>query len=126
MKKYQGTKIVMATPMSSDAALKKNYKVGNHIGEKGYEVVYKDGYHSWSPATVFDETYKACGTFLERLEIERNELNDKLIKLDTFLLSEKFSTLPYEDQQLLKEQYDAMSKYLQILSKRIGRAQQKE
>jgi lysozyme family protein len=37
MKKYQGTKIVMATPMSSDAALKKNYKVGNHIGENGYD-----------------------------------------------------------------------------------------
>lgn len=126
MKKYQGTKIVMATPMSSDAALKKNYKVGNHIGENGYEVAYKDGYRSWSPATVFDEAYKPCGTFLERLEIERNLLNDKLIKLDTFLLSEKFPTLPYEDQQLLKEQSDVMNKYLHILSKRSEKAKQEE
>lgn len=38
------TKIVAAKPMDKD-------------GQEGYEVVYKDGYRSWSPKKAFEEGY---------------------------------------------------------------------
>ena len=58
MEKYIGTKRVMAQPMTADEAVEKGYKVGNHEHEDGYEVEYKDGYKSWSPKEVFEESYK--------------------------------------------------------------------
>lgn len=57
MKKYIGTKEVMAQPMSAEEAVKMGYKVGSNTGN-GYEVEYKDGYKSWSPKEVFEEAYK--------------------------------------------------------------------
>lgn len=41
---YIGTKAVLASPESKD-------------GKEGYKVTYKDGYVSWSPKAVFDESY---------------------------------------------------------------------
>lgn len=46
MTTYIGTKIIQATPM-----------VGAN-GEYGYQVVYEDGYTSWSPKDVFDRAYR--------------------------------------------------------------------
>jgi len=45
MKTYYGTKRIEATP-----ALKE--------GVEGYEVVYADGYKSWSPKDVFEAAYQ--------------------------------------------------------------------
>lgn len=42
---YIGTKIIQATPM--DGAQ----------GQPGYQVVYEDGYSSWSPAHAFERAY---------------------------------------------------------------------
>src|SRR5574344_1435196 len=53
-KEYIGIKKVKAHSMSADEALNKNYKIGNHQGEEGYEVIYENGYKSWSPKTVID------------------------------------------------------------------------
>lgn len=49
MKKYVGTKEVLAHPMTAKEAVEKGYKVGKHENENGYEIEYKDGYKSWSP-----------------------------------------------------------------------------
>lgn len=46
MTTYIGTKIIQATPMA-----------GDH-GQPGYQVVYEDGYTSWSPKDVFDRAYR--------------------------------------------------------------------
>lgn len=46
MTTYIGTKIIQATPM-----------VGAN-GQYGYQVVYEDGYTSWSPKEVFDRAYR--------------------------------------------------------------------
>jgi hypothetical protein len=62
MKKYIGTKEVKAQPMTAKEAIEKGYKVNNHTGD-GYEVEYKDGYKSWSPKEVFEESYKLVDTF---------------------------------------------------------------
>lgn len=43
---YIGTKIIQATPQQ------------NADGRPGYQVVYEDGYISWSPADVFERAYR--------------------------------------------------------------------
>jgi len=45
-RKYIGTKIVTAYPQEKD-------------GTPGYGVIYADGYTSWSPKEVFEESYRA-------------------------------------------------------------------
>lgn len=68
MKKYIGTKVVMAEPMTKIEAEK---VLGRKIAtlkpvtveENGYLVEYKGGYKSWSPKDVFDEAYHEVGSF---------------------------------------------------------------
>ena len=64
MKKFIGTKVIMAEPMTMTEALK---VLGREIKpataeEDGYLVEYKDGYKSWSPKSVFDEAYHEVGS----------------------------------------------------------------
>lgn len=59
MKQYIGTKLVLAKPMTFEAAQKvlgREIKPAT-IEKDGYLVQYKDGYRSWSPKSVFDEAY---------------------------------------------------------------------
>ena len=64
MKKYIGTKVIMAEPMT----MKKAQKVlGRELKpetaeEDGYLVEYKDGYKSWSPKSVFEGAYHEVGS----------------------------------------------------------------
>lgn len=60
----------------------------------------------------------------ERLVMEKQELDDKLIKLKAFCFSPGsavFHGLPEEDRHLLENQYMAMKLYSETLSKRIAR-----
>lgn len=59
MKKYIGTKVIMAMPMTMTEAQKvlgREIKPAT-VEEDGYMVEYKDGYKSWSPKSVFDAAY---------------------------------------------------------------------
>lgn len=59
MKRYIGTKIVLAEPMTADAAIIAGYKTGGHFNDsQGYEVEYEDKYRSWSPKLAFDNAYR--------------------------------------------------------------------
>ena len=63
MKKFIGTKVIMAEPMTREEAQK---VLGREIKpatdeEDGYLVKYKDGYKSWSPKSVFDAAYRKFG-----------------------------------------------------------------
>ena len=64
MKQYTGTKTVKAEPMSMGEAfakklLKKDIKLSDVKKWKaGYLVEYEGGYQSWSPADVFEKSYK--------------------------------------------------------------------
>lgn len=60
MKKYIGTKVIMAEPMTMTEAQK---VLGGELKpatleEDGYLAVYKDGYRSWSPKSVFEGAYE--------------------------------------------------------------------
>lgn len=125
MKKYIGTKLVQATP-----AIRKGGKVylptdaiprTMEVTEKGYKVVYEDGYESWSPKDVFEKAYKVAETFKDRLVIEQKELADKLQKLCVFTDSPKFEETVKDEHQrdLLLQQRNYMGDYLNILNQRI-------
>lgn len=58
-------------------------------------------------------------TFLDRLKTEKNELLDKTTKLGMFLTSEKVKELSDANTLLLKQQFEIMNAYLNILIIRI-------
>lgn len=120
--KYIGKKEVKAIPMTANEAVQKGYKVGNHENEDGYEVEYNDGYKSWSPKQVFDDSYRVADTFLDRLKIENEELSWRIIKLNDFINSEAFANLGSDDRTLLEEQRGIMYSYKRVLEERITKA----
>lgn len=59
MKQYTGTKTLQAEPMTYGEAherglIRENAYVEEYSDNKGYHVVYPDGYESWSPADTFE------------------------------------------------------------------------
>lgn len=128
MKQYTGTKKVKAMPMTMSEAyerklLKEDVRPSECETDKaGYLVEYEDGYQSWSPAEPFDKAYKLSETFLDRLYIEREELELRIKALDSFLekgysyIIEKVGAL---QASLLISQHLCMSGYLNILNSRI-------
>jgi hypothetical protein len=56
----------------------------------------------------------------ERVLEERTQLNDRLVKLDSFLYTEKFNCLSMDDQDLLITQQAIMEQYLDVLDQRIA------
>lgn len=57
MRKYIGTKIVHAEPATGPSG-------------DGYNVVYKDGYKSWSPKEAFEEAYVAIDSIPNKLSLD--------------------------------------------------------
>lgn len=121
MKKYIGTKVIKAEPMTVTEAQVLGVEIKPATVEKnGYLVEYKDGYKSWSPKSVFDETYKPADTFLDRLAVEQQELTEKVDKLRKFLSLEEAQMKVGSFQFVrMTEQLEAMEKYLNILTRRI-------
>lgn len=125
MKKFIGTKVIMAEPMTMKEAQK---VLGREIKpataeEDGYLVEYKDGYKSWSPKSVFDEAYKPCETFLDRMKVELEGELDKFGKGNIFIHSEKFEKLPLIARILLYAQNKTQKMYCDILENRINDAE---
>lgn len=59
--------------------------------------------------------------FKTRLETEKSELEEKLNKLDAFLMSEKVNGVDDVQKALLQVQATSMNTYLQCLKERIER-----
>lgn len=121
MKKYIGTKVIKAEPMTVTEAQVLGVEIKPAtVEENGYLVEYKDGYKSWSPKSVFDETYKPAETFLDRLAVEQQELTEKVDKLRKFLSLEDAQMKVGSFQFVrMTEQLEVMEKYLNILTRRI-------
>lgn len=121
---FRGVKEVKAIPMDEFEAIENGIcrpNEDNHEWRLGYKVVYEDGYESWSPKDVFQKAYKKAETYKDRLEIELEELNEKLQKLSLFIASEKFDNLDEVDKVLLKNQEYVMTNYRDILLQRTKR-----
>jgi hypothetical protein len=137
-KTYIGTKVVYAVPMSRQTYndLRSWELPSDENGDDpGYLVMYADGgaknvdgfggYVSWSPQDVFEQSYEAFdstgATYADRLRKEYAELNQKIGKLEAFLVGDTINKLPEEDQKLLKDQLGTMVQYCTILSIRLSR-----
>lgn len=72
---------------------------------------------------ALSESDTAEKTMIDRhtLAKEQAELNEKLLKLTQFTLTETFRDLFAEDRKLLAKQMRVMAKYNDILSQRIAR-----
>lgn len=131
MKKYIGTKVVKAEPMTITEAQKvlgRELKPAT-LEEDGYLVEYKDGYKSWSPKNVFEEAYKPSDTVLDRLKIERNELRERIEKLEDFVgedFAEAAKKLGLYQAALLLIQRSYMVNYLEVLQARIDLMEEKK
>jgi hypothetical protein len=71
-------------------------------------------------AFTVNHTYKKTDR-VERMYGEMEELDDRVNKLDLFLKSDKFKTLPPAEQEDLLKQLQAMRDYVWFLSRRIRR-----
>lgn len=126
MKHYIGTKHVMARPMTKWEAQQENLlqagKVCTSQEDKhamGYEVIYEGGYRSWSPKQVFEQSYHVSETFLDRMHIEYNELDERTQRLEQFVKTDKFYHLGAIQQGRLMRQLSAMQQYREWLRLRI-------
>lgn len=64
--------------------------------------------------------------WLDRLKAERDEVNERLCKLEGFMYSPEYAGLPSPDKFLLTIQADVMHAYEEILCARIRRAEVSE
>ena len=120
MKKYIGTKLIEAEPMTMREADKNCLiAVGERLSKEeqsieGYHTKYDDGVESWLPKDVFEKAYKLAETPLDRMRIESDELRKRFSGLASFIESEKFKELDSVTQGMLKVQYRMMCNYWQI------------
>ena len=126
MKKYIGTKEVSATPawQIDGTVYPKDGVVPRSMNRKdGYKVVYEDGYESWSPKDVFEKAYKPSDTVLDRLKIERDELKERIEKIEAILgngiyeVVKKEGGIPQAVLLILQDSY--MTTYLKVLETKI-------
>lgn len=126
MKKYIGTKEVSATPawQIDGTIYPKDGVVPRSMNRKdGYKVVYEDGYESWSPKDVFEEAYRPSDTVLDRLKIERDELKERIEKIEALLgngiceVVKKEGGIPQAVLLILQLTYTIS--YLKVLETRI-------
>lgn len=123
LEKYISRKEVLAEPMDEAQAVELGYarpNEDNHEWRQGYHVIYSDGYQSWCPKRQFEEANRPAETVLDRLYIERHELQEKTFKLKNFLFTQPFNELEETQQDLLVTQLGAMTAYQSILEKRIA------
>lgn len=130
LKKYIGTKEVMAAPMDEATAVAKGFarkNDDNHEWRSGYHVQYTnpDGstYDSWSPKEVFEKSYQIAEDFKDRLNIELKELEDRFYKLNGFFNENDYDKIVEKcgpaQTALMFSQYHAMRHYHDILRTRI-------
>ena len=73
MNYYIGTKLVQAEPCKAQKDM------GNHkIGDDGYQIIYPDGYVSWSPKDVFEATYMQV-TPNSRLKTDKPSISQQMV-----------------------------------------------
>ena len=92
MEKYIGVKMIEAEPAIridkckyySENAVPPSLMMGSNEAEKGYMVVYEDGYNSWSPKKVFEKAYRQFGS-------DKNTVTQE--DVDGFIAKKEVSTI---------------------------------
>lgn len=134
MQKYIGTKALVAVLMTlGDYNLHRGWNIpaDEDPAKEGYLVQYEDGYISWSPKEVFEESYitengyqitsESSKLHEQRVIVEAEELFEKIIKLGDFIEKNSlFETLPVDEQKRMKLQLVTMKCYYSVLVERIN------
>lgn len=140
MRKYVGTKMLEAKPMNrGDYNQYRGWPIplNENPADEGYLVKYQDGYESWSPKEVFDESYSeydetklpftALGLqskdYKERFKAEYLQLKIRMNGLSVMLEKYKNGTLnfaPSCSYDLLNGQFKAMDLYASYLEERAS------
>lgn len=138
MKKYVGTKVIEAKPMTrGDYNNYRGWKIpaDENPEDKGYLVKYPDGYESWSPAGVFEAAYReydedklpatAVGMmsedYRERFKAEYKQLTIQIEGLKGMLKKWDEGTLSFEPtcpRSIYDLQLKVMSEYIAVLEAR--------
>lgn len=139
MKKYVGTKVIEASPMTRGDY--NNYRgwqipADENPADEGYLVKHSDDYVSWSPAGVFEEAYReydknklpatAVGMmsedYKERFKAEYKQLVIRFEGLKKMLKEWDEGTLVFFEPTCPRSTYDmqlkAMSEYIAVLEAR--------
>jgi len=127
MRTYIGTKTVQAMRMNAADAKRaganvpdKYFTIGKasfNPGADGYLVIYDGGYRSWSPAEVFEESYKIADTHVDRMKIELADLNERICKVTRAINT--LGAISEEERWNLKKQLNAMQEYAEALHDRL-------
>lgn len=134
MKTYIGTKIVHATPMNRGAYVAmRGWKLpeDENGDDEGYLVEYTDGgkpnldthkgYVTWSPKSVFEQSYNVVLLPYQRRVIdEKKELDMRISSLRAFLDSDNSEGVPAAEKGRLGRQLTTMILYAEVLDERIG------
>lgn len=138
MKKYVGTKVIEAKPMTrGDYNEYRGWQIplNENPADEGYLVKYSDGYVSWSPAYVFKEAYREYDEnklpatavemmsidYKERFKAEYKQLAIRFEGLKRMLKKWDEGTLPFEPtcpRSTYNMQVKAMTDYMAVLEAR--------
>lgn len=136
---YIGTEVIHAVAMTrgeyntlrgwtlpADENGEDNGYLVQKVDARGVNVNGFDGYVSWSPRPVFERTYSVGlrlepQSFLPRMKVELEELKDKAMKLQSFIVSPGFDKIPQIERDDLQEQFIAMREYEEVLERRYKR-----
>ena len=70
---------------------------------------------------IFKATYdKVSADYKDRMRAEHYELNERVNKLSSFFQTAIFGNLSDEKKELMRQQHEAMRKYLDVLGKRCA------
>jgi len=134
MKKYVGTKTLFAKPMTrGDYNTYRGWTLpaNENPADEGYVVEYEDGgkandsrhagYISWSPADVFERTYKpVLPPHQQRVIDELVALEAKFLALGNFFTTKTYEGLDPAEWERLTRQYHYMDHYAGVLRERIA------
>lgn len=88
----------------------------------GYLMEDVYGNKSWCSIGYLEDNFTIYDSFVDRMKLELDELDERIEKLEKFIESDSFMSLEETDRNLLNEQLQAMHSYLGALSCRMERA----
>lgn len=111
---------VKAGPMSKAEYARLREYVEPETDEPGWLVIHEDGYISWSPEEVFRKDYRLSERFKDRLKNEMIDLEEKIKKLEDFLVNDKAVDIDPIQVGLMITQLSSMQSYYSTLKTRYN------
>ena len=85
-----GIKMVDLMPMRASMALQHGYKIGNaNPDDIGYEIIYSDGYKSWTPKEVADAAYFSLNSENDGTKILKEDAEKFIANIDVITVGDK-------------------------------------